>query len=143
MRVECPGSKSLQRQLHEEKKKISLNIECIGKLTLDGYHTKWYKHYKRAVSTDRDSEMESNEEGGVVVPARDETDNEERHPFVDKTSHGQYSSELEARAHAFWNVLERQLLVSAMPKLVNIPYYTSINQLLTAPSFGGSKIRSS
>jgi hypothetical protein len=97
--------------LHEEKKKISLNIECIGKLTLDGYHTKWYKHYKRAVSTDRDSEMESNEEGGVVVPARDETDNEERHPFVDKTSHGQYSSELEARAHAFWNVLERQLLV--------------------------------
>jgi len=129
--------------LHEEKKKISLNIECIGKLTLDGYHTKWYKHYKRAVSTDRDSEMESNEEGGVVVPARDETDNEERHPFVDKTSHGQYSSELEARAHAFWNVLERQLLVSAMPKLVNIPYYTSINQLLTAPSFGGSKIRSS
>jgi hypothetical protein len=76
-------------------------------LTLDGYHTKWYKHYKREVSTDRDSEMESSEEGRGGVPARDETDNEERHPFVDKTSHGQNSSELEARAHAFWNVLER------------------------------------
>jgi hypothetical protein len=23
-----------------------LEIECIGKLTLPGYHTKWYKNYK-------------------------------------------------------------------------------------------------
>jgi hypothetical protein len=57
-------------------------------LTLDGYHTKWYKHYKRAVSTDRDSEVEGSKEGRGGVLARDETDNEERHPFVDKTSHG-------------------------------------------------------
>lgn len=44
----------------------------------------------------------------------------ERHPFVDKTSHAT-SSELEARAHAFWDVLEGQLLISAdAPSIYNI-----------------------
>jgi hypothetical protein len=35
-----------------------LKIGCIGNLTLPGYHTKWYKNYKTAVSTDKDSEVE-------------------------------------------------------------------------------------
>ncbi len=51
-----------------------LKTECIGKLTLPGYHTKWYKNYKTGVSTDRDSEVEGkggrSEEWGVVVPTR-------------------------------------------------------------------------
>jgi len=35
-----------------------LEIECIGKLTLPGYHTKWYKNYRTGMSTERGSEVE-------------------------------------------------------------------------------------
>jgi hypothetical protein len=38
----------------------SLKIECIGELTLAGYHTKWYRNYKTAVSTHKDSEVKNN-----------------------------------------------------------------------------------
>jgi len=44
-------------QSREAYDESHLKIECIAKLTLPGYHTKWYKNYKTGVSTDRDSEV--------------------------------------------------------------------------------------
>jgi hypothetical protein len=51
------------------------------------------------------------------------------------------SSELETRAHVFWNVLERELLVSARCETVSDSVFRRW-MALTAPSFGGSKTRS-
>lgn len=81
-------------------------------------YEKWYKNYKTGVSTDRDSEVGDKgrtSEEWLYQPEIDKQE-QERHPFVDKTSHAGKlgnSSELKARADAFWNVLKRQLLISA------------------------------
>jgi len=58
-----------------------------------------------------------------------------RHPTIGA------SSELETCAHVFWNVLERQLLVSASCECVSDSALRRW-MVLTAPSFGGSKTRS-
>ena len=84
---------------------------------------KYYRNYKRAVSTDR------RRRGGwewkyLVVRTGEngeKTRKERRYLDEDRTRHSTIgaSSELETCAHVFWNVLERQLLVSAGCKYVS------------------------
>jgi len=81
------------------------------KLTLPGYHTNWYKNYKTGVSTDRDSQVEGKEVSGGCTNQRETNRNMNDILLWTRCPIERNSSKLEARADAFWNVLERQLLV--------------------------------
>lgn len=65
------------------------------------------------VSTDRDSEVESKKSEEWLYQPEVDKQGQERHLLWTRRPTDGDSSELEARADAFWNVLERQLLVSA------------------------------